>query len=211
MKLRYTNIANYVSTAEAVINYAGLRDRIEPIPTRPFEPDCDLGDFNPLGTVPTLIRDDGSALYGGPVIYDYLDTLHDKKPLHPAGGEARWAVLRRAWLSDGIFDSYVRIIQEGWEKVENQRPVVIARQWAKVMRGLDTLEAEAAGFKELDIGQVRAVGAIAFVVLKTRPTAAVCPAIDADYDWRKGRPALSDWFDRVSADPIFTERLLPVG
>ncbi len=210
MKLRYTQIANYVQTVEAVINYAGLRGRIEPVATRPFEPGIDLGEFNPLGTVPTLIRDDGSPLYGGLVIYEFLDSLHDGARLYPAAGDARWLSLRRAWLADGIFDAFVRLIIEAWEPAESQRPPYIERQWSKIVRGLDALEREAPDFGALDIGQVRAMGAIAFVALKMAPTSAACKHIDAGFDWRGGRPALRAWYDQTGQNPIFTTPLVQV-
>jgi glutathione S-transferase len=208
MKLRYTPIANYVQTVEAVINHAGLRDRIEPVRTRPFDPGIDLADYNPLGTVPTLVRPDGSAIYGGLVIYEYLDSLHDAAPLYPAAGEARWQALRRAWLADGVFDAMVRIIVEAWEKPDEQRQTTIARNWLKITRGLDALEKEAPSFDGLDIGQARAIGAISFVALKIAPTSAASPHVDPTFDWRAGRPALSHWFDRLSGMEIFQEPLI---
>jgi glutathione S-transferase len=208
MKLRYTPIANYVQTVEAVINHAGLRDRIEPVSTRPFDPGIDLADYNPLGTVPTLIREDGSALYGGLVIYEYLDSLHEGTKLYPAAGEARWTALRRAWLADGLFDAMVRLIVEAWETPDSQRQPYIARNWLKITRGLDALEQEAPGFGALDIGQARAVGAISFIALKIPPTSAASPHVDPGFDWRVGRPALAAWFERLSAMEIFRTPLI---
>jgi glutathione S-transferase len=210
MKLRYTPIANYVQTVEAVINHAGLRDRIEPVSTRPFDPGIDLADYNPLGAVPTLVRDDGSALYGGLVIYEYLDSLHDGAKLYPPSGDARWQALRDAWLADGLFDAMVRIIVEAWEKPDAQRQPFIARNWAKITRGLDALDRDAAGWGALDIGQARAVGAISFIALKISPTSAASPHIDPGFDWRQGRPALSDWFDRLSEREMFRRPLIRV-
>jgi glutathione S-transferase len=210
MKLRYTPIANYVQTVEAVINHAGLSDRIEPVSTRPFDPGIDLADYNPLGTVPTLVRADGSALYGGLVIYEYLDSLHDGAKLYPPSGEARWRALRDAWLADGLFDAMVRVIVEAWEPRESQRAAFIARNWAKIVRGLDALDGAAAGFGALDIGQARAVGAIAFIALKIAPTSAASDHVDAGFDWRQGRPALAEWYDRVSAMEMFRRPLVRV-
>ena len=208
MKLRYTPIARYVNTVEAVINHCGLRDLVEPVATRPFEAGIDLAEFNPLGTVPTLIRDDASPLYGGPVIYEYLDSLHSGAPLYPMGGEDRWISLRRAWLADGIFDAFVRIIIEAWEPADAQRENFVARQWAKVARGLEAFEREAADFGALDIGQVRAVGAISFVTLKLPPTSDACRFIDPAFDWRASCPTLGGWYERVSANPIFITPLI---
>jgi hypothetical protein len=66
MKLLYTPIKGYVHTVEAVINYAGLRDRVEPVATRPFDADTPLPSVNPIGKVPTLLLDSGEYLAGGP-------------------------------------------------------------------------------------------------------------------------------------------------
>src|SRR5688572_7176048 len=57
--------------------------------------------LNPLGLVPVLSRDDGSALFDSPVIVEYLDGLMGP-PYIPAPSEARWTVLRWAALADGI-------------------------------------------------------------------------------------------------------------
>jgi glutathione S-transferase len=205
--LRYTPIAQYVQSVEAVINYAGLRDSIELVPTRPFDPACDLANVNPLGTVPTLILDDGSSFYGGPVIYEFLDSLHHKQKLYPDSGRARFAALRQCWLADGLFDSIVRIIIESWEPPESQRPKSTARNWAKVTRALDQLDRDAIDWSELHIGQVRAVGAIAFLDLKYPIIFNAAIGLPAGFDWRVGHPRLSDWYDHVAADPIFNRPL----
>ncbi len=56
---------------------------------------------NPLGKIPVMALNDGSALYDSPVIVEYIDSL--KVPaLIPAGGEARWQVLRWQALADGM-------------------------------------------------------------------------------------------------------------
>ena len=205
--LRYTPIAQYVQSVEAVINYAGLRDSIKPIPTRPFDPACDLSEVNPLGTVPTLILDDGTSLYGGPVIYEFLDSLHHRHKLYPASGSARFPALRQCWLADGLFDSIVRIIIESWEPLESQRPQWTARNWAKVTRALDQLERDAIDWSGLHIGQVRAVGAISFLELKYPIISKAAIGLPAGFNWRADHPRLSDWYDHVAADPIFNHPL----
>ena len=205
--LRYTPIAQYVQSVEAVINYAELRDAIQLVPTRPFDPACDLASVNPLGTVPTLILDDDTSLYGGPVIYEFLDGLHLKRKLYPDSGRARFTALRQCWLADGLFDSVVRIIIESWEPPESQRPHWTARNWAKVTRALDQLELDAVDWSDLHIGQVRAVGAIAFLELKYAIISNAATGLPAGFDWRAGHPRLSNWFDHVSCDPIFTRPL----
>ena len=53
--------------------------------------------------VPTLVLDDGSALFDSPVICDYLDRLHTGPRMIPESGAARWQVLReQALATDGV-------------------------------------------------------------------------------------------------------------
>lgn len=210
MHLRFTPIKNYVSTAEAVINHAGLRDAIKPVRTKPFDAETDLPSENPLGTVPTLVLDSGESLFGGLVLYEYIDSIGKGPSLYAKTGAARFTMLRQAWMADGLFDSFVKLIIEGWEPKESHRSHYITRQWSKVVRCLDWFERDAPGFaRELDIAQVRAVGAISFVELKMGLVGEAIEAIDPKYDWRAGRPNLARWYDGVKNLPCFTEPLIP--
>ncbi|MDX2221122.1 MAG: glutathione S-transferase N-terminal domain-containing protein [Rhodospirillaceae bacterium] len=209
MRLRYTPMKGYVHTIEAVVNYAGLRDRVEPVKTDPFDEIDSLIADNPLSTVPTLILEGGQAVYGGPVIYEVLDTLHARPRLFPP---ERWLPVRRLlWLADGVFDQYIRATREVKEPDNMRRPHLVARQWRKLLAALDALEAQAPSFGPLDIGQVRAVGTLAFLdrtytlVVDLMKMDALPPA----FDWRNGRPALTAWYNRTAPDPIFTQPLLP--
>lgn len=208
MRLLYTPIAGYVHTVEAVINYAGLRGQVEPVATKPFDADTPLPAVNPVGKVPTLVLEDGEALFGGPVIYEYLDSLHDRPPLHPAAGRARFSALRRAWMADALFDQFVLLVVEGWLYRDRVREDFVSRSWGKVLAILERMEAEAAGLGALDIGQVRAVGALAFLDLKVAQVGGQLPAVDPAFDWRAGRPALAAWFEQLAGDPIFKRPLV---
>jgi glutathione S-transferase len=152
-----------VHTVEAVIRYAGLEDRIEPVATKPFDPATPLAAINPLGKVPTLVLDDGEYLAGGPVIYEYLDTLHKRRKLYPAKGRARFTTLRQVWMADGLFDTFVLLIIESWLPPAQQRSDYIARCWSKVTAILDQMERDAPGYGRLDIAQVRGIGAVQFL------------------------------------------------
>ncbi len=207
-KLRYTPIAGYVHSVEAVINHAGLRALVAPVPTRPYDPETTLGAENPLGTVPTLIQPDGTALFGGPVIYEFLDSQHDATKLYPCQGPSRFRVLRQAWAADGLFDATVRIIVESWEPQDTQRPHWTARNWTKIERVLDHLNQDAAGWTGLDIGQLRTQGAISFLELKYPVLKQAALGVPASFNWRELYRDLSFWFDRITQNPIFTTPLL---
>lgn len=208
MRLLYTPIQGYVHTVEAVINYAGLRDRIEPVPTRPFDAATPLPAVNPLGKVPTLVLDDGEYLAGGPVIYEYLDSLHGRRRLYPARGPRRWRVLRQAWMADGLFDTFVLLVIESWVPRAEQRPQYVARCWGKIAGILDQLERDAPGFGPLDIGQVRAVGALQFLLLKLPTVLPACTGLPTEFDPWHGRPRLADWYATCSRRKMFHAPLM---
>lgn len=207
MKLYYTPIRDYVHTVEAVINYCGLRERIEPVATKPFDADTPLAAINPLCKVPTLVLSSGEYISGGPVIYEYLDALHRRPRLHPSSAARRWTVLRQAWMADGLFDTFVSIIVEGWRPLAEQRPDDIARSWTKVVRILDQLEHDVLRYGRLDIAQARTVGALQFLRLKMPETGRAAVGLDPGFDFRRGRPRLAAWLARMETNAIFREPL----
>ena len=209
MRLLYTPIRGYVHTVEAVVGYAGLRGRVEPVPTRPFEDDVRLQAVNPLGKVPVLLLDSGEYLAGGPVIYEYLDSLHSRRRLYPSRGPRRWTTLRQAWMADGLFDSFVLLVIESWLPRGQQRPDYILRCWSKVVAILDQLERDVPGYGVLDIGQLRTIGALQFIRLKMAQVGAAAVGLDPAFDPLSGRPALGRWFGDASRAKIFHEPLLP--
>lgn len=207
MRLLYTPIAGYVHTVEAVVNYARLRERVLPEPTRPYDADTPLPTVNPAGKVPTLVLEDGRYLAGGPVIYEYLDTLHGRRRLHPSRGARRWEVLRRAWMADVLFDQLVTLIVEGWTDKVQQRAGTVDRAWRKVIGILDQMERDVASHGALCIAQLRGVGALAFLDLKIGQIGTAVVGVDPMFDWRKGRPALAGWFRLRARNRIFREPL----
>ncbi|MCX7222922.1 MAG: glutathione S-transferase N-terminal domain-containing protein, partial [Burkholderiales bacterium] len=64
-----------------------------------------LSDSNPLGKIPTLITDEGVAMFDSPVICEYIDSIGTAAPLFPAAGPARWKALRLQAIGDGILDA----------------------------------------------------------------------------------------------------------
>ena len=93
MKLRYSQTSPYVRKVMVAAIEIGLEGQIEVVPTDPWDPETDLPDDNPLGKVPTLITEDGMTLLDSVVICEYLDRLHDGRPLFPPAGETRWRAL----------------------------------------------------------------------------------------------------------------------
>lgn len=208
MKLLYTPIKGYVHTVEAVINYTELRDKIEPVPTRPFDADTPLPTINPLGKVPTLVLESGEYLSGGPVVYEYLDSLHRRRKLIPARGIERFRCLRQAWMADGLFDTFVMIVIESWLPQDQQRPAYIQRCWSKIIGILDQIERDVPGYGRIDLAQMRTVGALQFIKLKMPAVGQAAVGLDPRFDFTAGRPALAAWFKSMARKKLFREPLI---
>ena len=84
----------------------GFYDELAEIAINTLDPASDICDVNPLGKIPAL-EDNGSTLYDSRVIMEYLDTKAGGGKIIPVGGKARFNVLRRAALTDGILDAAV--------------------------------------------------------------------------------------------------------
>ena len=171
--------------------WQGLR-----IPARPFERDPALVAVNPLSKVPTLVRDDGVVLYGGPAIYEYFDSLHDGPKMFPPSGDARWTALRQMALGDGLFDITTLWASEGLRPPGKPYQVVIDRHAATIERCLDTLEGEAPAFNGFTIGHTCIAGALGYLDRQL--------ARDRlEEDWRDRRAALADWYTEITKRPSF--------
>ena len=195
MKLFYTPITNLVHKVQVVAIEAGVYDRIERIPTNPFDRDPAHVAANPLSKVPTLVRDDGSSMYGGPAIYEYLDSLHDGPKMFPPAGEARWTALRHLALGDGLFDTAVlRVVELGKPKDKRHQDTIDLHA-ATMARCLDQMEKEAP-FEGFTIGLISIACALMYLDRQR--------SIDVyKQDWRDGRPKLKAWYDAVCERPSF--------
>lgn len=97
--------------------------------------------LNPLGKVPTLLRDDGSAVFDSRVIVQLLDLLAPSGPeLLPRDPLRRIDVLRWEALFDGVADAAVLWMMETRRPAEKQDAGWLDRQMAKVEAGLQAAE-----------------------------------------------------------------------
>jgi glutathione S-transferase len=191
--LLHTNPASPFGRKVAVVAHeTGLASRIEIRDEllSPVSPNESVAAANPLGKIPCLVTEGGLALFDSRVIAEYLDGLHDGGRLFPAGGEARWQVLRRQALGDGVADAAVAARYEAVLRPEARRwDEWTAGQMRKVDQSLDLLEQEVADFGEdVDIGQIAVGCALGYLDFRY-----------ADRPWREGRPRLAAWFERFDA------------
>ena len=194
MKLYYNPASPFVRKALVAAHETGLADGIEivPVAMTPVAGVPELNAENPLGKVPALVLDDGTALYDSPVICEYLDTRHDGPRLFPAGGPERWTALRRQALCDGLLDAAILCRYETFIRPEERQwSGWIDGQRAKFRRALDALDSEAESFGDtVDIGTISAGCAADYLDFRS-----------LDDGWRESRPRLAAWLAGFAARP----------
>lgn len=195
MKLHYNPASPFVRMVMVTAHEAGLVDRIEEVSTGVFLPVSPHGGVisdSPLGKIPTLVTDDGTALYDSRVICEYLADMAPDKGLLPAAGNARWNCLTLQALGQGLADAAVNLRYETALRPEELRWTDWTdAQRARIGRSLDAL----ANDRLEDLAAVT-LGSIA---------AGVCLGyMDFRYpddDWRGSRPALAQWYAGFAERP----------
>lgn len=171
----------------------------EYIITRGSTPGSPVPALNPLGKVPTLQRDDGSALYDSPVIVEYLDTLGSGPKLIPEDFGSRIEVKRWEALGDGVTEAIVAVNHERLEPPEKQHNAEwFAKRQAKIDLGLALMERDLGPrafcfgdrFTLADIATGYALGYLDFALPEVK--------------WRKAHPALARLAERLAARPSFS-------
>jgi len=202
MKLRFNAGSPFVRKVMLVAHELGLVDKIELLDTTvtPVSVNATLAGENPLMKVPTLITDDGEALFDSPVICEYLDSVAGGGKVFPSAGKARWAALRQQALSDGILDALILCRYENAMRPEEKRFTGWTDgQMKKAHQGLAALEAEdlSAGHT---IGWVTAACTLGYLDFRF-----------PDDGWRTRHPKLAEWYKGVEPLPSIQATKPPAG
>jgi glutathione S-transferase len=99
--------------ARIAVSVLGLDDKVKVESATTQDPADPLRQQNPLGKIPVLVLDDGSAIYDSPVILEYLDHLAGGGKIIPKDFNARIDALKLQALADGIMDASILIVYEG--------------------------------------------------------------------------------------------------
>ena len=198
MKITASGASPYVRKVMACAIARGIDHQLEKWKIATTDPV--LSDSNPLGKVPTLITDQGMALFDSPVICEYLDSIGSAPALFPAVGPARWTALRLQAIGDGILDASQPRRREIGLPQDEGRVGYIDLQRGKVARAIEVLEKEAAS-----LGALKSVGDIA--------VACALGYLDfrfANEPWRPGHPKLEAWYASVLELPPIA-KTMPVA
>lgn len=194
MKLIYSVPSPYARKARMVVIEARLEGRVETDAIDPWADPSGFRDDNPLGKVPTLVRDDGPPLFQSNAVCEYLNAVGNAQ-LYPADGPDRWTALRQLALADGILDASVTARMElTFHEPDQLSHKLVERQELSVARALDALENEADALNgPVTIGQIAAACALGYRDFRF-----------ADVDWRSEHPKLADWFAIFAERPSMT-------
>jgi glutathione S-transferase len=196
MKLAFSAASPYVRKVSACAIARGVAVENWKIGTA----DPALKTVNPLSKVPTLVLDDGTALYDSPVICEYLDSIGGAPPLFPPAGPARWRAIRQQALADGMMDASQPRRRELTLPQDEGRVSWIAMQAGKVVLALDALEGEADTLGDLTtIGEITIGCALGYLDFRF-----------PHEPWRPGHPKLAAWYERVQGLPPLAQTV-PVG
>jgi len=166
----------------------GLEGRIVIEPADTGDPADSLRRQNPLGKIPTLMGEDGDAIFDSRVIVECLDGLAGGGRLIPLPLSERVRALTLQALADGIADAALLQVYERRMREPAERSAKwVAYQADKVARGLAALEARPPAVGAVDVGTIALACALGYLDLRFGG------------EWRAGHARLVAWLDAFAA------------
>lgn len=194
MVLRSAPPSPFGRKIQIALSVLGVADvKVEPTDT--MDPRDPVREQNPLGKIPVLIVEDGTAYYDSRVILEYLDDRAGGGKIIPRDARQRFAALRLQALSDGILDASILTVYEGrWRAPERHEAKWLEYQADKIKRALAVLEAAppALASERPDVGQIALACALGYRDFRFGGS------------WRGDHPRLVAWLDQFAAQvPAF--------
>lgn len=152
---------------------------------------------NPLGKIPVLLRNDGSAVYDSAVIVQYLEILCPDPAIFPKDPEARIEALRVEALASGIMDTTIAWVLEQRHAADCQDLNMLQRARGKVTTALSMLQEETRAWKDvgsapvLNLSQIATVSAVGYVDLRAPDFLVQFPDLLAWMHSMRLRPSVS--------------------
>ena len=143
MKLLASLASPYTRKVRVVLAEKRIDCDLEMVDVQPI--DNPVNRHNPLGKIPTLVLDDGTALYDSRVIVEFLDNVSPISRLIPDDNRERVQVRRWEALADGVVDAGILLRNETLRDQKEQSSAVKAKQLARMRRGMAQLAAELGG------------------------------------------------------------------
>jgi glutathione S-transferase len=176
----------FVRKVRVVIAELGIIDQVELVPSagKPGTLNQEQSGVNPIGKIPALVMDDGSALFDSRMIMRYLNEKE--------GGsiyiDGDWDLVRRESQAEGMLDAGLILRFETFARPEELRwDGWIEGQSQKINQCLDSMEKDAAALARVDAASIGTGCGLGYLDFRF-----------ADWGWREGRPALTTWYETFS-------------
>jgi glutathione S-transferase len=140
MKLLAALISPYTRKVRVVLAEKKIECEMQIVDVAPA--DNPVNQHNPLGKIPTLLLDDGSALYDSRVIVEFLDSVSPISRLIPETTRDRVAVRRWEALADGVLDAGLLWRYESIRDRKEQSKAWQDKQLARMKRGMEQVSKE---------------------------------------------------------------------
>jgi glutathione S-transferase len=198
MKLLAGLASPYTRKVRVVLAEKKIDCELELVDVQPV--DNPANAHNPLGKIPTLLLDDGTPLFDSRVIVEFLDARSPINRLIPDETRERVAVRRWEALADGVLDAGLLIRYEGLRDKKERSSAWIAKQLARMHRGMALVEKDLEGrgwchgdrYSLADIAVGCCLGWLAF----RKP---------GDVDWEKDYPTAARHYRKLMERPSFGE------
>lgn len=194
MKLYMVGASPYARKVRASAVALELADHIEIVIANPHERPDALLKVNALSKVPTLITDEGEAIFDSLCICEYLNGIAARPSLVPADDISRRGVLQRHALGHGVMDCAVTRRLESQRAKDADRDEWVNRQIGTIGRVLDWFEE----CDDLDgpftLDRITLAAALSFLDFRF-----------PDDGWRNNRPRLANWHSRMEELPPMSE------
>lgn len=205
MKLYQSGTSPFVRKVKVTAAELGLLGQIEVLEVSdafkrggPLAREENVTKFSPLGQVPTMITEDGTALADSRVICEYLNH-RGKGEIFPSDPAKRWNALMEQNIGDGLLDAALLTRYEILFREQSMR----SRPWldgqiTKLRACLAYFEQKAPTFGDrVDIGTITLASALAYLDLRF-----------ADLNWRKEHPAIAAWHAKIEMRSAFASNCL---
>ena len=106
----------------------------------PYNADNGVAQFNPLGTVPVLVTEEGECWFDSPIIAEYIELMNVAPAMLPRDPLESLRVRKIEALADGIMDAGLVSVREQARPAAQQSEDELLRQREKINRSLDGLE-----------------------------------------------------------------------
>jgi glutathione S-transferase len=198
MKLFYSPASPYTRKVCIVLAEKKIDCDIEPADVNPVE--NAVNPHNPLGKLPTLVLDDGTALYDSRVIVEFLDGKSPISKLIPEDLRDRVAVRRWEALADGVTDAGLLVRYESLRDKKERSKSWSDKQVARMHRGMKQVAADLEGrtwchgdrYSLADIAMGCCVGWLDF----RKP---------GDLDWLAAYPAAAKHYEKLMERSAFAD------